>query len=197
MQLCAAYRAAGGKTVAVLSCRPKLEMEELFASTIPRSRRYKTRFVFRQVSAQSQRTAVPCYRKARSAWQTHRDHPSLFKSSGPNVDCGRQGLCYERHKGLAARLIAVAHAVQGSPLVPEHLKRVAAAWASSIIVVSDCSRCSLTLTILPTALRDYSLPMMSAQTCCRLRALCDIVSCPVSRVNFSERGLTCGVPMLI
>ena len=51
MQLCAAYRAAGGKTVAVLSCRPKLEMEELFASTIPRSRRYKTRFVFRQVSA--------------------------------------------------------------------------------------------------------------------------------------------------
>ena len=51
MQLCAAYRAAGGKTVAVLSCRPKLEMEELFASTIPRSRRYKTRFVFRQVIA--------------------------------------------------------------------------------------------------------------------------------------------------
>ena len=51
MQLCAAYRAAGGKTVAVLSCRPKLEMEELFASTIPRSRRYMTRFVFRQVSA--------------------------------------------------------------------------------------------------------------------------------------------------
>ena len=36
--------------MAVLSCRPKLEMEELFASTIPRSRRYKTRFVFRQVS---------------------------------------------------------------------------------------------------------------------------------------------------
>lgn len=31
-------------------------------------------------------------------------------------------------------------AVQGSPLVPENMKRVAAGWASSIIVVSDCSR---------------------------------------------------------
>lgn len=49
VQLCAAYRAAGGKTVAVLSCRPKLEMEELFDATIPRSQRHKTRFVFRQV----------------------------------------------------------------------------------------------------------------------------------------------------
>ena len=50
MQLCAAYRAVGGKTVAVLSCRPKLEMEELFDATIPRLKRHKTRFVFRQVS---------------------------------------------------------------------------------------------------------------------------------------------------
>ena len=48
-QLCAAYRAVGGKTVAVLSCRPKLEMEELFDATIPRLKRHKTRFVFRQV----------------------------------------------------------------------------------------------------------------------------------------------------
>ncbi len=48
-QLCSAYRAAGGKTVAVLSCRPKLEMEELFDATIPRSKRHNTRFVFRQV----------------------------------------------------------------------------------------------------------------------------------------------------
>ncbi|CAL5229603.1 g12963 [Coccomyxa viridis] len=76
-QLCAAYRAVKGRTVAVLSCRPKLEMEELFDATIPRSQRHGTRFVFRQ----------------------------------------------------------------GSPLVPENLKRVAASWASSIIVVSDCSRC--------------------------------------------------------
>lgn len=49
VQICAAYRGVGGKTVAVLSCRPKLEMEELFDATIPKSRRYKTRFVFRQV----------------------------------------------------------------------------------------------------------------------------------------------------
>jgi hypothetical protein len=39
--------------VAVLSCRPKLEMEDLFDATIPKSRRYKTRFVFRQVSESS------------------------------------------------------------------------------------------------------------------------------------------------
>ena len=37
----------------MLSCRPKLEMEELFDATIPKSRRYKTRFVFRQVLAPS------------------------------------------------------------------------------------------------------------------------------------------------
>ena len=55
VQLCAAYRAAKGKTIAVLSSRPKLEMEELFDATIPRSRRYNSRFVFRQVRQRSAR----------------------------------------------------------------------------------------------------------------------------------------------
>ena len=44
---------------------------------------------------------------------------------------------YQVVEGIRMKL---AGCVQGSTLVPENLKRVAASWASSIIVVSDCSR---------------------------------------------------------
>ncbi|KAK9908516.1 hypothetical protein WJX75_009020 [Coccomyxa subellipsoidea] len=49
-QTCLAYKATGGRAIAVLSARPKLEMEELFKSSIPVSRRYKSTLIFRQGS---------------------------------------------------------------------------------------------------------------------------------------------------
>ena len=49
MQVCLAYKADGGRTVAVLSSRPKLEMEAIFASAIPLAKRQASRFLFRQV----------------------------------------------------------------------------------------------------------------------------------------------------
>lgn len=49
MQVCLAYKADGGRTVAVLSSRPKLDMEAIFASAIPPLKRQGSRFLFRQV----------------------------------------------------------------------------------------------------------------------------------------------------
>lgn len=47
-ELCLAYRTEGGRTIVVLTGREKLELEELFARTLPQEKRYGSRFVFRQ-----------------------------------------------------------------------------------------------------------------------------------------------------
>lgn len=49
MQICLAYKPTGGRTIAVLSSRPKLEMEDLFKGTIPDNKRHKSTLIFRQV----------------------------------------------------------------------------------------------------------------------------------------------------
>ena len=46
-QMCQAYRADGGRTVVVLSSRPKVEMEATFRRIIPEERRFGSQFVFR------------------------------------------------------------------------------------------------------------------------------------------------------
>ena len=47
--MCLAYKPTGGRIVAVLSSRPKLEMEALFSTTVPMANRYGSKFLFRQV----------------------------------------------------------------------------------------------------------------------------------------------------
>ena len=61
--MCLAYRPTGGRIVAVLSGRPKLEMEDLFSATVPVAKRYGSKFLFRQV------TGLPCWRSAPSLEQ--------------------------------------------------------------------------------------------------------------------------------
>ena len=76
LQVCLAYKAEGGRTVAVLSSRPKLEMEAIFASTIPLAKRQGSRFLFRQVRCPAHGLlilicVVACSEPARSAQQAY------------------------------------------------------------------------------------------------------------------------------
>ena len=48
MQLCYAFRNTDGRTIVVLTQRPKLDMEALFKRVIPVWKRRGSRFVFRQ-----------------------------------------------------------------------------------------------------------------------------------------------------
>lgn len=48
--MCQGYRSDGGRTVVVLSQRPKVEMENTFRRIIPEERRFGSRFVFRSGS---------------------------------------------------------------------------------------------------------------------------------------------------
>lgn len=109
MQICLAYKPVGGKPIAVLCARPKMEMEDMFKNSIPDRRRYKSTLIFRQVCI-SMLCNIPLQAKL------------MYPCSSATLVTDTDLMC------------------QGSPLVPEDLKKVGADWASAAIVVADSSR---------------------------------------------------------
>ncbi len=83
-----------------------------------------------------------------TAGQPHRIYVLIVRACSSRI-C-RPGAGDGSTKPLVLRCPSIhVPGLQGSPLVPENLERVAAAWASSIIVVSDCSRHGRPLCVCP------------------------------------------------